>query len=299
MYTCSNAEFAWEYSKLMQCIKRLNQENQLNKKPPEYYRQFLPTAVNDRSDCNYFLDDKIAVYTCIIGSYDEVKEPLYVPDNCDFYAVTDIPIPEGSAWKRIDAASFEPLAALLAGNREGNIDGQSKGLASSLKARYFKMHPHRLFPQYKYSVYVDGSFRIFSDLTEHVNRIEHHGLSCFRHPRRNNVFEEIKECRAVFKDSADNLEKAAALLDKEAALRDYGLISSGMLVREHHHPMCRKIMADWWEAVQKYTIRDQIVMPYVLYKNGVLVDEIATLGRNVHLEYSYEIIPHRKSVKYV
>ena len=36
-----------------------------------------------------FPDTKIAVYTCITGGYDEIKEPFYVDDSIDYYAVTD------------------------------------------------------------------------------------------------------------------------------------------------------------------------------------------------------------------
>ena len=38
---------------------------------------------------NYFSSERIAIYTCITGGYDSVIEPLFIPDNCDYYLVTD------------------------------------------------------------------------------------------------------------------------------------------------------------------------------------------------------------------
>ena len=32
---------------------------------------------------------KIAIYTCNIGDYDDVIPPLYLPENCDYYVVSD------------------------------------------------------------------------------------------------------------------------------------------------------------------------------------------------------------------
>ena len=42
-----------------------------------------------RIEVDYFSEDRIAIYTCIIGAYDEILEPVFIPDNCDFYLITD------------------------------------------------------------------------------------------------------------------------------------------------------------------------------------------------------------------
>ncbi len=43
---------------------------------------FMPTQ-------KVFPDIKIAVYTAITGGYDELRDPIYVDDNIDYYAFTD------------------------------------------------------------------------------------------------------------------------------------------------------------------------------------------------------------------
>ena len=45
---------------------------------------------------------RIAVYSCIVGKYDSVIEPIYKEDGIDYLMFTDQDIDEKSAWKRID-----------------------------------------------------------------------------------------------------------------------------------------------------------------------------------------------------
>ena len=99
---------------------------------------------------NFFSDSRIAIYTCIWGAYDDLIEPDCVPDNCDYFAITDREVPEGSAWKKLDVSAFSDRLA---------------GMTNAQINRYFKMMPHLLFPDYEYSIYVDGNVEIVSDLT--------------------------------------------------------------------------------------------------------------------------------------
>ena len=236
----------------------------------------LPTAKNDRSDTNYFSDDRVAVYTCIIGKYDALMEPVVHPDNVDYYAITDFDIPEGSAFKRIDADSFEEI----------------KGMTPSEKNRFFKMNPHKVFGEHKYSIYVDGNIRVCTDFTEHINRMSKHGFSHFRHSHRTCAYEEARFCKSLKKDTDESIDAYVKKLRDDGFPENYGLITCDILVREHNNPECIKIMEQWWEQFRCFVKRDQIAMPYVLYKNGIPIDEVALLGGDVHQENSFEIVRH-------
>ena len=61
----------------------------------------------------------------------------------------------------------------------------------------------------------------------------------------------------------------------------FGNVYCGILLREHNHPVCRKLMEDWWEQIDRYSRRDQISFPYwkcrivhnrprLIYDGGVL-----------------------------
>ena len=242
------------------------------------YKTDLSSAVNDRSNCNYFSNERIAVYTCIIGRYDELIEPCCKPDNIDYFAITDFDLPENSLWKRIDPNDY--------------ID--TKDMTASLVNRFFKMKPFVVFPNYKYSIYVDGNFRIISDFTEHVNRISSYGMAHFLHSKRTSVYKEAELCYALEKETKENLDNYCKLLRYRAFPEDYGLLACNIIVREHNLPLVQKVMNEWWEEFKTYLKRDQISLPYVLYKNHVTVADIATLGGDVHKDCSFEIKKHTK-----
>ena len=237
----------------------------------------LPTAKNDRSDTDYFSDERIAVYTCIIGNSDSIQEPIVEPDNIDYYAVTDFELPENTKWKRIDADSFEEI----------------KGLTPAEKNRFFKMNPHKVFKDHKYSIYVDGNIRVCTDFTEHVNRMSAHGFSHFRHSQRTCAYEEARFCKSLKKDTDESIDSYVSKLRSEGFPENYGLITCDILVREHHNPECIKIMEQWWDQFRNHIKRDQVAMPYVLFKNGIDPYDVATLGGDVHQENSFEIVKHR------
>ena len=299
-----------EYQQLMMAIKSLNEEKskicsdevyRLGLKTKRYLnfltidgiksklkrrKQFghmkpmpdLPGAVNDRSVCNYFSDDKIAVYTCITGGYDDIIEPLFVPNNCDFYAITDFELPQDSKWRRIDVDEYEEV----------------QGLNNVLKNRYFKFFPHKVFKDYKYSIYIDGNIKVCSDLTEHINRISTYGISFFKHSKRSCAYTEADTCEQLRKESSDRLHELTNYLEKERFPHNYGLIECNFIVRDHSSKICSEIMEDWWEMFNRFAKRDQLSLPYVLYKRGIKVEELVTLGNNVHTEYSIEFVQHNK-----
>lgn len=215
---------------------------------------------------NYFLEDRVAVYTCITGAYDKIAEPLFCPDNCDFYIVTDQDVSGTSAWKKIE------------------IDRQSeelKDLSNVEINRYFKMHPHILFPKYRYSIYLDGNIQPISDLTEFVNLIGKSGIAAHRHSFRNCVYKEAEVLVYLKKDDPKRIREHVNYLKNSEMPENYGLIECNVIAREHHNSVCKAVMKSWWEEFLKHSKRDQISFVHALYVNGVSVDDVATLGNNV------------------
>lgn len=237
-----------------------------------------PLAHYEKTESNFFSNDKIAVYTCIIGKYDSLLEPLFVPDNCDFYAITSFEIPSTSVWKRIDPNDF-----LI-----------SKELNSSVMLnRYFKMHPDIVFPDYKCSIYVDGNIRICTDLTEYANRIPGSiGLAFFRHSQRMCVYEEGAACLAMGKASRNHVEEQLKFLKSEGFPQKYGLPTCCVIARYQNMEKCRLIMNEWWKLFYKYPYRDQLSISYALYRCGVSVDSVTLLGKNVYEDPSFEFVQH-------
>jgi hypothetical protein len=115
---------------------------------------------------NYFSKHRIAIYTAIFGSVDEIHEPIFVPDNCDFFIFTDQPVRHDSSWQ---VMTTDRIPAEIAQN-------------PVLANRYVKMFPDRFFPEYAYTIYIDGKFQARTDLTEFIQDMPAQGLRMFRHP---------------------------------------------------------------------------------------------------------------------
>lgn len=259
-------------------VKYIVEKNLRYRKNIQYYTPVRQPAVSIAPP-NYFSDARIAVYTCIIGRYDGLLEPAFVPNNCDYYAVTDFEIPEGSRWKRIPADRFGDLL---------------EGMSPVMRNRYFKMHPHVLFPDYRYSIYLDGNLRICTDMTEFLNRLSPYGISCFRHSLRNDVYQEAEACSRTGKGDPAEIAEHVAHLRAEGMPEGYGLALCSVLVRDHEAPGYEAMMDLWWNEFCSHSKRDQISFPYVMYKSGIPMEAVTVLGTNIFDNDAFEVEWHEK-----
>ena len=231
---------------------------------------------NTNENANYFSNERIAVYTCIFGNYDNILEPYFIPDNCDFYIFTDQEINTKSAWKKMDLPNEI--------NEMSNID----------KNRYIKMLPHLFFENYNYSIYVDGNVQILTDLTEYINKIDKDtGIGIHMHHLRDCVYDELEAIVKMNKQNKKMANKYKEKLDEEKMPRNYGLLQCNIIARKHNNLICKKVMESWWDEFKESIKRDQISLPYVLYKNNINIDKVGTLGNNVYTNPSFRVITHK------
>lgn len=228
-------------------------------------------------EVSYVSNSRIAVYTSIFGEYDNVQEPLVIPDNCDFYIITDNEIKKESLWKKISPKEFSDI------DNMNNI----------YKNRYFKMNPHKVFPNYEYSIYIDGNIKVITDLSELVNKVGECGIAMHSHATRDCITQEAKACNILGKESLDVINKQIEKYFQEGMPKGFGLLQASVIVREHNNYKCKKIMRDWWNEFNIGCKRDQISLPYVIWKNGLTVSEIGVLGNNIAENYSLRIFDHR------
>lgn len=225
---------------------------------------------------DYFSDERIAVYTSVFGKYDCVQEPVFKPDNVDYFIVTDQKIPEHSVWKKVSL-------------KDGVCDELT---TNAEKSRYFKMHPEVLFGDYKYSVYVDGNIKIISDITPYTKLLGDTGIGLHAHSQRKCSYKELEAIQLAYKAKKEDADSYAGFLKKNKFPKDYGLMECGIIVREHNNSVCKKVMDEWWLQFKEKIKRDQVSLPYVLYRNGISVDQVAVLGHNIYDNYSFRIDRH-------
>ena len=244
--------------------------------PSEFFYTPKPNKNNIpvRKELNTY-SSKIAVYTSAFGGYDDVCKPAVHPANIDYYYISDDKPEDTYPYIWIDAKKIIPP----------NIQSPIK------RNRYIKMHPHILFPNYKYSIYIDGNIKIKGDLSCFLPSGKL-GISVFMHPNRDCLFYEgitAVNFRRVI--AADVCKQMKRYLNEGMPIH-YGLAAMGIIARNHMVPICIKIMEEWWDEFNKEAQRDQLSFMYVMWKNGLGITDVCSLGSNYRKNSLIEIIKH-------
>lgn len=227
---------------------------------------------------NYYSDDRIAVYTCIFGDYDNISTPMIFPDNIDYYIITDKAITNVVGWKIINLKDYE---------------NKISGMSNVEKNRWFKMHPHIVFDQYKYSVYIDGNVIPVTDFTEYINRIGNSGIAMYVHSFNDCVYHEaflIKYLKPQI--NYKDIEKHVKHLREDGMPERFGMYSCNIIARDHSNKLCIKIMNTWWDEFKHYSKRDQMSFTYSVWKNGLNIDDVGVLGSDAWNTGEIIIVEH-------
>ena len=198
------------------------------------------------------------VYTCITGNYDWLWPPLVSPKNIHYVCFSDSYLGFKNGWEI------------------RSIPDGLRNLPNNLINRYIKLFPHKFFPEYEWSVYVDGNVRILGDLTQALDILEKNNflIGCPRHPDRSNIYQERIACKSLGKflgSDAEIVDTQITAYELEGMPIDQPLTENNFIVRKHVDPAIHKIMNDWWGQIEKYSKRDQISFPYVVWKSELSV----------------------------
>lgn len=134
-----------------------------------------------------------------------------------------------------------------------------------------------------FSVYLDGSFTPKRVLRERCERwLERADMALFKHPWRTCAYAEIDECVKRGKITAQEGDKSRSHLRLAGFPRDFGLWACGVIVRRvHANSLQIFAMPLVWEMVQ-HVPRDQIWLPYVIWKLKHSKDRIHTIDADIY-----------------
>jgi hypothetical protein len=201
---------------------------------------------------------KITLYSCIASAYDE-------------------PIPIGLVSDRVDSCiMFTDNHAAKAPGWEVRALASPSGITQpNLINRYHKFFPHRVLDDVDVSIYIDGNIRIIKDIGPLLDSFigSDKEIGVFSHPQRKNIVEETCACINLNKFSDEDKIRVVSQLEfyaKEKYRLNSELYAATVLFRRHRNlDILDKTMSLWWEQINKYCARDQISLPYVLWKSGV------------------------------
>lgn len=219
---------------------------------------------------------KLVIYTAVLGDYDELHEPFYTNGSYEFIMITDNKnmIKKESAWKFIHISELVNIIP--------------NGLNNVQLNRWLKMNPNMIFPDYDVSIYIDGNVNVVTDMMPIAlaffksNAI----IGLHLHSNRKKIMSEINMLSYCGKISKEEKKRAITQYRqyKSNGFDDsIDLLEATIMIRKHNDNFCISLMKSWWNEFINGVQRDQISLPYVLWKQKFCMNDLYLLGDN---EYS-------------
>jgi len=199
---------------------------------------------------------KLIVYTCVTGNYDTPKRPSTLPIWAE--------------WRSFTERDFQDN-------------------------RYPKLQPHKVFPEYEYSLWLDGNIDIVSPaFWDSVEQLISDGVlyAGLAHPSRDDVYEESLRILKNDREKARNLRRTVKFLCKENFPRHYGMNENAVILRKHNDPQIISFDDLWWQLFNRYTRRDQMTWSYCMWKCGLSSINLIPKGSNVRTHPWFCYTPH-------
>ncbi len=213
---------------------------------------------------------RLAAVCAIYGGYDLIPP---VPEGVDdAVLVTDVPVRSG--WRNV----VEPSDA-----------------HPRLAAKRPRCRPD-LYTDCEASMWMDGSLHVLdSRFVELVrSRLEEHELVLWDHPEDRDCFlQEARLCHDLGKWSDEPLLAQAEHYLSEGMPEHFGLWATGCIARRHTVRMAAFGDA-WLDEMERWTIRDQVSLPYVLWRERI---QLGTFGIDQFDSDMVAWLPHVEDIR--
>ena len=191
---------------------------------------------------------KFAIYTAIVGNYDEIRQPLVVDSRFDYFLFSNT-IQE----KQVGVWQIKPIEYI-------NPD--------QIKiARYVKTHPETLLPDYAATLWMDANIQIADNwVYERFVELYNQGaqIASVKHPERDCVYEEMFTVCSTKWESIETAWRWNYYLRKNRYPMYNGLFETNILYRVNSVAI-QKVDEEWWICIEQYSRRDQLSFNFVLW----------------------------------
>lgn len=218
------------------------------------------------------MKSRIVVYTALFGEYDDLKSPLEPIEGCDFVCFTNN--------RKLRSGIYDMRYLSI------------KGMDNTRRNRMVKLLPHRFFPDYEYSLYLDGSVSIKrTDIRDFVLlHLVKHDWAVYPHSSRSCIYDEFDACIERQKDDPETMRRQIERYRRHGHPEKYGLTENTILLRRHNKPNIIRFSELWWRELQHHSKRDQLSFAYVA-RNEQL--EYALLPGTIRNNDFFEIHAHK------
>lgn len=186
------------------------------------------------------------IYTAIMGKVDKLSDAPRLKD-VNFTCHTD---------STINAKNYR-------------IIQEKVGANNWLESRRFKILSHHYY--WENSLWIDGRVEVNKNIVEFLDSHSNHDFTVFRHPYSNSIQEEAQRCLSagILKDSKLVGQQLKTYV--EEGFKDHQLMAGGIILRKNSAEL-KLINELWWKELNKFPTRDEISLPYILWKLNLKVN---------------------------
>ena len=198
---------------------------------------------------------KLAIYTALFGKFDHLYDPLGHRDGMyqfdgkngiDRFYFTDLDMDGKISYtvikKNLDYLSFV--------KRERKVK---------------ILIPDEVFDNYEYSMWVDSRPKLDIDPYFFLDFLDTDFL-IMEHGSRRCAYDEARACVMNSKAKESVISKQLDYYRSQEYPTQNGLYYTGFMVRKHTKEL-KELMNSWWGEVKKFSHRDQVSLPYVIWKH--------------------------------
>ncbi|KAF5792445.1 hypothetical protein HanRHA438_Chr09g0418061 [Helianthus annuus] len=228
-------------------------------------------------DKSYMQTCKSVVSTCAFGGGDNLYQPIGMSDT---------------SLQKVCYVAFWDEVTLATQKEQGHLFNEDRFIGKwrivivknlpfrdqRLNGKIPKMLAHRLFPNARYSIWVDSKSQFRRDPLGVFEALLWRSKSVFAisvHGARSSVYDEAKAVVKKNKATPEEVKVQITQYHQDGLPEDRrfngnkALNEASVIVREHT-PMTNLFMCLWFNEVVRFTSRDQLSFPYVLWRLKVL-----------------------------
>jgi O-antigen biosynthesis protein len=217
---------------------------------------------------------RLVVYTAIFDDYDKLVPVPGGHDAVDYVCFSDRNFAHPGPWE-VRALDFHHASPRRI-------------------ARYAKLHPHRYFQDYEWSLWVDGRIGLLINPLELLEPLERQGnFFAFHHPERSTPYKEAEEVKRLQLDEEARVDRQMERYRQQGFPLDSRLHETGVLLRKH---MSDRVIAHsriWWSEIEGGSVRDQLSVDYAAWRSQLDLKELAPRDLNVRNDERFSISTHR------
>jgi hypothetical protein len=216
---------------------------------------------------------RICVYTTLFGDIDDLIPVLNPAEGVDYLCFTDQPR-NAAGWQQIIV--------------------ESEHADNNMKAKAFKILPHKHLDSYDYSMFVDANTVFFGRVNELIGLCLLSGdFVMWQHPLRDDAYVEVNAIIAHRRHGPHDILEQMRHYSTEGMPRNTGKFEASFIWRKHNDSAVIEFMEAWWEQICRFSKRDQLSLSYLVWKTGfrpaLLSPDLGTSRENIYFFKA----PHR------